>query len=277
MKKLIAIILIAVFALSFASCADTSKPANTDAKTENITEKATEAPATEAPATDAPATDAPATEAPVTDAPATEAPVTEAPVTDAPATEAPATEAPVTDAPATEAPATEAPVTDAPATEAPATEAPVTDAPATEAPSEIPDNAYFFDAIYILPPDNYTMKDFSGVPSGLKNGVTEGTCFFNFQVSPPSPGHPLEEADAKAFLAPLAPCDITITSYSKYEVDGCTVVKVDYIWETNTIIQSYVRVYLDGYDVIILFAALTDIPEAQSEFDAIISTLGIVR
>ncbi len=64
MKRLFAIVLVAVMVFSLAACGG---------------KKETEAPATEAPATEAPATEAPETDAPETDAPETQAPETDAP------------------------------------------------------------------------------------------------------------------------------------------------------------------------------------------------------
>ena len=104
MKRIIALLLCLMMAISAVACSGGNTPAETTKAPE------TQAPATEAPETEAPATEAPATEAPVETTEVVEA-TTEAPVettaepaeTEAPETEAPATEAPeVTEAPAVE-------------------------------------------------------------------------------------------------------------------------------------------------------------------------------
>ena len=271
MKKIIALLLTAVLTLAVVSCTEKTGPsADTAANTAQATEKATDAPATAAPATESPATEAPATEAPATEAPVTEAPATEAPATEAPATEAPVTEVPATEAPVTEAPATEAPVTEAPVTEAPATEAP-TEA-VTEAPKTIPDNAYFYDRIYIVPPEYYTMQEFAGLPSGLREEYDPGLCFFNFSISAATPLQ--GEAASVAFVQSGQP-GATILGYRSFKVDGYDVEQIDYEWATQPIVQSMVTVHLEDYNVIVLFAALTTIDNALEEYTAIIDTLGI--
>ena len=283
MKKIIAALLTAVLMFAAVSCAENAGPAeDTSAKTAQATEKATDAPATAAPTEKA--TEAPATEAPATDAPTekvTEAVVTEAPTE--PATEAP-TE-PVTEAPtepATEAPTepvTEAPtekVTEAPVTEPPTekvTEAPATEPPVTEAPKEIPENAYFYDRIYIVPPDYYTMQEFAGLPSGLRLGYDPGLCFFNFSTNAATP---LQGEDAMVAFVQSAQPGCSVLGYRSFKVDGVDVEQIDYVWASQPIVQSMVTVHLEEKNVIILFAALTTIDNALEEYTAIIDTLGIV-
>ena len=271
MKRIIAAILFAAITLSVISCGG-AKPADTSASLNEDTAKSTEATVeTKAETPTQAVTEAPTenvTQAPVTEVPVTEAPVTEAPVTGVP-TE-PATE-PVTEAPVTEAP-TE-PVTEAPVTEAPtepATEAPTE--PVTEAPKTIPDNAYFYDRIYIVPPEYYTMQEFAGLPSGLREGYDPGLCFFNFSISAAAPLQ--GEAASVAFVQSGQP-GATILGYRSFKVDGYDVEQIDYEWATQPIVQSMVTVHLEDYNVIVLFAALTTIDNALEEYTAIIDTLGI--
>ncbi len=278
MKRIIAAILFAAITLSVISCGG-AKPADTSASLNEDTAKSTEATVeTKAETPTQAVTEAPTenvTQAPVTEVPVTEAPVTEAPVTEAP-TE-PATEAPtepVTEAPVTEAP-TE-PVTEAPVTEAPtepATEAPTE--PVTEAPQQIPENAYVYnDMIYIIPPDYYTMQEFAGLPSGLRNDYEPGLCFFNFSTSASTP---LQGEDASRAFVESAQPGATILGYRSFKVDGVDVEQIDYEWATQPIVQSMVTVHLDGINVIVLFAALTTIDNALEEYTAIIDTLGILK
>ncbi len=195
--------------------------------------------------------------------PATDAPTE--PVTETP-TE-PATEAPTE--PATEAPTEK--VTEAPVTEPPTEK--VTEAPVTEAPKEIPDNAYFYDRIYIVPPDFYTMQEFAGLPSGLRNDYDPGLCFFNFSTAAATP---LQGEEAMVALAQTAQPGCSILGYRSFKVDGVDVEQIDYVWASQPILQSMVTVHLEDKNVIILFAALTSIENALEEYTAIIDTLGIV-
>ncbi len=145
------------------------------------------------------------------------------------------------------------------------------DDPGGDEPTGTP---YQFDRIEVLIPDNYTTKDFSGLPSGLRNGTPDGTCFFNFSKQTHTPT--MTEASAKALLD-LSPGagKYVFRGFESYEIDGVPVTKYDYSWNDGLIIQSVVRVYFAEGDDVIQFAALSTIPEGKPEFDAMIKTLRI--
>ena len=136
---------------------------------------------------------------------------------------------------------------------------------------------YYYDRIYVTKPAGYTFKDFAGLPSGLKDGVQEGCCFFNFGVQ--SHVEPMTEATANDFLKGMASQigdDYTMDGFSTFTVDGVTVTKLDYTWGNGgAIIQSLVKVYFDDGDVVIQFAVLSSMPEGVTEFNEMIKTLGI--
>ena len=56
---------------------------------------------------------------------------------------------------------------------------------------------------------------------------------------------------------------------------GAEVVKIDYTWNSDLITQSYVRVYLDKMDDVIMFGTLYTISEGPDEFDEVIKTLKV--
>ena len=308
MKRIIVILLSAALMLSLAACTgevtDTvTAPETTENVTNNetgeqtgpaTTEPETVAPETTGPEESVPETTRPETTGPETTGPettegetaesGTAAPETTVPETTAPTTTAPTTTAPTTTAPTTTAPVTTAPVTTAPETTAPVTTAPVTTAPATTAPetepaSSLPDNAYVYEDIYVINPGNYTFKEFSGYPSGLRNGEIEGTCFFNFATMPVL--FPMTEDDARTFLdssAGTIGADYVMSGFKSYEVEGHTVTKLDYIWGNGgAIAQSLVKIHFDDHTIQIQMATLTTIEAGVPEFDAIIDSLGIVK
>ncbi|MBO4422392.1 MAG: DUF4091 domain-containing protein [Clostridia bacterium] len=142
---------------------------------------------------------------------------------------------------------------------------------------EVQPDYYEFDRIKVVKPQGYTFKNFSGLPSGLKDGEAEGTCFFNFQVQPHI--DPYDESGARALLTELARAiagvDYELQNFSSYEVDGVPVTKIDYIWSNGAILQSIVRVYFDTGDVLIQFGVLSTIPDGVGEFDDMINTLKV--
>ena len=147
----------------------------------------------------------------------------------------------------------------------------------TKTSTEFTDEKYEFDKIYVMKPVNYTFKDFSGVPSGLRNGEAEGTCFFNFMTRPHA--DVMTEDAAKAFLDTLVGAGTyEFINFSSYETDGAPVTKLDYSWgEGGAIIQSIVTVYFDTGDDVITFGVLNTIPEGVTEFDDMIKTLGVIK
>lgn len=142
-------------------------------------------------------------------------------------------------------------------------------------PDEPAGTPYQFDRIEVTVPDNYTLKDFSGLPSGLKNGTAEGTCFFNFSKTAHTA--PLTEAMVRVRLDNVCGAGkYALDGFSSYTVDGTPVVKYDYTWNNGLIIQqSVVTAYFDEGDDVIQFAALSTIPEGKTEFDSMIETLKI--
>lgn len=275
MKKITALMLCAVMAFALFACAskdnDTTAGANTEPHT-TVTDAATD---TAADTTGA-ATDPESTEPDTTEEPGTEPDQTTADVT----TEEPGTEPESTEPVTTEEPTTTAPETTKPETTAPETTKPETTAPETEPVNEIPDNAYVFaDRIYVIKPEGYTFKDFSGAPSGLKDGVAEGTCFFNFSLIEPT-GVMTEEVARNTLEGQKATIgdDYTLDSFKTFEVDGVTVTKLDYTWGNGgAIAQSMVLVNLEDKTVFIAYATLTSIEGAFDEFNAMIDTLRIIK
>lgn len=290
MKKIIALMLCAVMAFALVACAskdnDTTAGANTEPQT-TVTDAATDTAAdTTGAATDPESTEPDTTEEPGTEPDqttgdvTTEEPGTEPDGTTEPATtEEPATE-PATTAPVTTAPETTKPETTAPVTTAPETTKPETTAPVTEPVNEIPDNAYVFaDRIYVIKPEGYTFKDFAGSPSGLKDGVAEGTCFFNFSLIEPT-GVMTEDVARNTLEGQKATIgdDYTLDSFKSYEVDGVPVTKLDYTWGNGGLIsQSMVLVNFEDKTVFIAYATLTSIEGAFDEFNAMIDTLRIIK
>lgn len=135
-------------------------------------------------------------------------------------------------------------------------------------------NEVAFDKIKVYLPDNYTVKTdkTSGLLSAYRDGSAEGECFFNF--SSQKHEEPMTEQGAEAFLTSLLGAgNYEMNGYKKYKVGGADVVKIDYSWNSGLIIQSYVRVYFDNQDDIIMFGSLYTIPEGADEFDEIIDTL----
>ena len=165
-------------------------------------------------------------------------------------------------------------------TTAPETTKPETTAPETEPVNEIPDNAYVFaDRIYVIKPEGYTFKDFAGSPSGLKDGVAEGTCFVNFSLIEPT-GVMTEDVARNTLEGQKATIgdDYTLDSFKTFEVDGVTVTKLDYTWGNGgAIAQSMVLVNLEDKTVFIAYATLTSIEGAFDEFNAMIDTLRIIK
>ena len=275
MKKIIALMLCAVMAFALFACAskdnDTTAGANTEPQT-TVTDAATD---TAADTTGA-ATDPESTEPDTTEEPGTEPDQTTGDVT----TEEPGTEPESTEPVTTEEPTTTAPETTKPETTAPETTKPETTAPVTEPVNEIPDNAYVFaDRIYVIKPEGYTFKDFAGSPSGLKDGVAEGTCFFNFSLIEPT-GVMTEDVARNTLEGQKATIgdDYTLDSFKTFEVDGVTVTKLDYTWGNGgAIAQSMVLVNLEDKTVFIAYATLTSIEGAFDEFNAMIDTLRIIK
>ena len=293
MKKIIALMLCAVMAFALFACAskdnDTTAGANTEPQT-TVTDAATDTAAdTTGAATDPESTEPDTTEEPgtepdqtadvTTEEPGTEPESTEPVTTEEPATE-PTTTAPETTKPETTAPETTKPETTTPVTTAPETTKPGTTAPETEPVNEIPDNAYVFaDRIYVIKPEGYTFKDFAGAPSGLKDGVAEGQCFFNFSLIEPT-GVMTEDVARNTLEGQKATIgdDYTLDSFKTFEVDGVTVTKLDYTWGNGGLIaQSMVLVNLEDKTVFIAYATLTSIEGAFDEFNAMIDTLRIIK
>lgn len=141
-------------------------------------------------------------------------------------------------------------------------------------PDEPSGTKYDFDKISLTVPENYTLKDFAGLPSGLRNGTPDGTCFFNFSTQ--SHVSTMTEASCKAQLdSTYGAGKYVFQGYESYEIDGIPVTKYDYSWQDGLIIQSVVRVYFADNDDVIQFATLSTIPEGKTEFDAMIKTLKI--
>lgn len=240
MKKITALMLCAVMAFALFACASKDNDTTAGANTEPQTTVTDAATDTAADTTGA-ATDPESTETDTTEEPGTEPDQTTADVT---------------------------------------TEEPETTAPETEPVNEIPDNAYVFaDRIYVIKPEGYTFKDFSGAPSGLKDGVAEGTCFFNFSLIEPT-GVMTEEVARNTLEGQKATIgdDYTLDSFKTFEVDGVTVTKLDYTWGNGgAIAQSMVLVNLEDKTVFIAYATLTSIEGAFDEFNAMIDTLRIIK
>lgn len=182
---------------------------------------------------------------------------------------------------ATDPESTEPDTTEEPGTEPDQTTGDVTtEEPETEPVNEIPDNAYVFaDRIYVIKPEGYTFKDFAGSPSGLKDGVAEGTCFFYFSLIEPT-GVMTEDVARNTLEGQKATIgdDYTLDSFKTFEVDGVTVTKLDYTWGNGgAIAQSMVLVNLEDKTVFIAYATLTSIEGAFDEFNAMIDTLRIIK
>ena len=156
----------------------------------------------------------------------------------------------------------------------PAPKDPVDPPDQPDEPEEPEGTPYDFEKITVTVPAGYTMQDFSGLPSGLKDGVAAGTCFFNFSKQAKSTQ--LTQSSVNAALnAQFGAGGYTFYGFSSYTVDGVPVVKYDYTWNNGAIIQSVVRVYFDDCDIVIQFAALSTIPSGITEFNAMIETLRI--
>ncbi len=282
MKKIIALMLCAVMAFALVACAskgdDTTADANTEPQT-TVTDETTDTAAdTTGEATDPESTEPDTTEEPGTEPVTTEEPGTEPESTEPVTTEEPATD-PETTAPETTKPETTAPETTKPETTKPETTKPETTVPETEPVKEIPENAYVFaDRIYVIKPEGYTFKDFAGAPSGLKDGVAEGQCFFNFSLIDPT-GVMTEEVARNTLEGQKATIgdDYTLDSFKSYEVDGVPVTKLDYTWGNGGLIaQSMVLVNFEDKTVFIAYATLTSIEGAIDEFNAMIDSLTII-
>ena len=288
MKKITALMLCAVMAFALFACAskdnDTTAGANTEPQT-TVTDAATDTAAdttgaaTDPESTEPDTTEEPGTEPVTNEEPGTEPESTEPVTTEEPATD-PETTAPETTKPETTAPETTKPETTAPETTKPETTKPETTVPETEPVKEIPENAYVFaDRIYVIKPEGYTFKDFAGAPSGLKDGVAEGQCFFNFSLIDPT-GVMTEEVARNTLEGQKATIgdDYTLDSFKTFEVDGVTVTKLDYTWGNGgAIAQSMVLVNLEDKTVFIAYATLTSIEGAFDEFNAMIDTLRIIK
>ena len=140
------------------------------------------------------------------------------------------------------------------------------------------DKRYYFDRISVIKPEGYTFKDFAGAPSGLKDGVAEGQCFFNFSLIDPT-GVMTEEVARNTLEGQKATIgdDYTLDSFKSYEVDGVPVTKLDYTWGNGGLIsQSMVLVNFEDKTVFIAYATLTSIEGAIDEFNAMIDSLTII-
>ena len=269
MKKLIAMIIAAALLLALASCAGTEPESTTEAPSEAATTVPEETTAAEE------TTEEETTAEEVTTA--AEETTTEAEQTTEEETTAEETTAEETTEEETTVEETTAEETTAEVTTAEETTAEETTAEETQpAPA---DDRYVYEGISVKKPAGYTFKDFFGLPSGLKNGTDEGTCFFNFSTM--DPVEPMTEESAVSFLDSSKAIltnfgNYTINSFKSYEVDGVTVTKLDYVWEIG-IIQSLVRVHLADKTTVVQFAVLNTIPEGITEFDSMINTLEIVK
>ncbi len=131
-----------------------------------------------------------------------------------------------------------------------------------------------FDKISVMIPDNYYTGNASGLLTVYKRGVSESEFLFNFSKA--AHADPITEEGAEAFVGTLVPSGAyKVLSYKKYLVGGAEVVKIDYTWNSDLITQSYVRVYLDKMDDVIMFGALYTISEGPDEFDEVIKTLKV--
>lgn len=138
----------------------------------------------------------------------------------------------------------------------------------------------FENLISVVKPDGYTFYDnYQGFPSGVKDGVADGHCFFNFMIQ--DPYAPMTEADTTNFLNTTKNNfqgvfgDYTMDGFESYEVDGVPVTKLDWTWE-NGMSQSVVRIHFDGYcSVVINFAVWSDVEGGVEEFNAMIKTLRV--
>ncbi|MBR6922709.1 MAG: hypothetical protein IKH51_10975 [Clostridia bacterium] len=123
-------------------------------------------------------------------------------------------------------------------------------------------------------PDNYYTGNASGLLTVYKRGVSESEFLFNFSKA--AHADPITEEGAEAFVGTLVPSGAyKVLSYKKYLVGGAEVVKIDYTWNSDLITQSYVRVYLDKMDDVIMFGSLYTISEGPDEFDEVIKTLKV--
>ena len=264
MKKLFAMLLAAAMLLTLAACAG------------GETETAAETADTVAETTGAEETTEAATEE-TTEA-ATEEVTTEEEVTGEVLTEEITTEEVTAEEVTTEEVTTEEVTTEEVTTEEVTTEEVTTQEVTTEAETQpAADDKYEFEGMTLTKPAGYTFKDFSGLPSGLKNGTPDGTCFFNFGTT--DPVIPMTEEDVTPFLDSVAlslPIGAyTVDGFKSYEVNGHTVTKLDYSWENRAIIQSVVRVHFDDYTIVINFATLPTIPEGVTEFNTMIDSMTI--
>lgn len=130
-----------------------------------------------------------------------------------------------------------------------------------------------FDKISVMIPDNYYTSN-PGLLTVYKKGVSESEFLFNFSKA--AHAEPITEEGADAFVGTLVPSGpYTVLSYKKYLVGGAEVVKIDYTWNSDLITQSYVRVYLDKTDDVIMFGSLYTVAEGPDEFEEVIKTLKV--
>ena len=131
-----------------------------------------------------------------------------------------------------------------------------------------------FDKITVTIPDNYYTSTSSGLLTVYKTGVSESEFLFNFSKT--AHADPITEEGAEAFVGTLVPSGpYKVIGYKKYTVDGVDVVKIDYTWNSDLITQSYVRVYLNKTDDVIMFGSLYTVAEGPDEFDDVIKTLTV--
>ncbi|MBR6920854.1 MAG: dockerin type I repeat-containing protein [Clostridia bacterium] len=130
--------------------------------------------------------------------------------------------------------------------------------------------------------EGYTYYDSylgSGIPSVVKEGVPDGTCFFNMATQ--GSYEPFTDESAISFLN--ATQKNFNNAFGNYTFDGLTTEEIedgvifsrlDWTWD-NGIQQSLVRIHFDYCTVIIQFATWSTVPDGMEEFDAMMATLGI--
>ena len=285
MKKIFAILLASAILLTLAACAGTETESTaaeaTTAADVTTAETTAEEVTTEEVITEEVTTEEVTTEEVTTEEVTTEEVTTEEVTTEEVTTEEVTTEEITTEEVTTEEVTTEEVTTEEVTTEEVTTEEVTTEEVTTAAEETQPaaDDTYEFEGIRVKKPEGYTFKEFSGLPSGLKDGVDAGNCFFNFSTVEAVDLMTDESADAfleatKAMLPNFGNC--TKDGFKSYEVDGKTVTKLDYTWEIG-ISQSIVRVHLDDHVTVIQFATLTTIPEGKTDFNGMIDSLTIVK